>query len=122
VVSVCETWYLKKEYTDQALEIMQEMDELVGPPAHEDPAWAGHATFFQSHADPTTVLMFYTWRSVEEHQRLAESERALLADFYAKYCTQERTIAYYTELPVEVEHDDDHGHGHAHGTAHGTHG
>ncbi|MEV6595621.1 hypothetical protein AB0M36_02030 [Actinoplanes sp. NPDC051346] len=112
MVTVCETWHLKAEYADRALELMQEMDELVGPPAHEDPAWSGHASFFQSQADPSTVLMMYTWRSVPEHQSLAASEQSLLADFYAQYCTAPRDIAYYTELPVDVDHDDEHDHHH----------
>lgn len=119
MVTVCETWYLKEEHSAQALELMQQMDDLVGPQAHEDPAWAGHASFYQSQADPAVVLMMYAWRSEEEHRALAESERELLAGFVAEYCARPRDIAYYTELEVEVEHDDDHHHAvpsqHAHG-------
>lgn len=112
MVMVKETWYLRDEFTDRALELMQEMDDLTGPNAHADPGWAGHARFFQSSADPALVIMIYPWRSLADHDRLRAAEKRLLADFHTKYCTRERDIEYLEELPVDVE--DEHGHGHGH--------
>jgi hypothetical protein len=106
VIVVIETWHLKPECVGQAREIMQEMDELVGPRAHQDAAWAGHADFYHSHAQSDTVLMAYPWRSVEEHRGLAASEDPDLQDFYRTYCAVPREISYYTPLPVDVDHDD----------------
>lgn len=106
MITVVETWRLRPEYTDRALSLMQEMDELVGPPAHRDPAWSGHAHFYQSQDRPGEVLMVYPWRSQQEHAKLADAEESLLADFQATYCAEPRRIEYFTELPVDVDHDE----------------
>lgn len=105
MITVIETWYLKDDFTDQALQIMQEMDDLVGPNAHEDPGWHGHAQFFQRADDVSQVFIVYPWRSREMHERLSRAEEPLLAAFTDKYCQRPRTFEYVTELPVEVEHD-----------------
>ena len=104
MIKVSETWRLKPEFAQLAIEIMQEMDDLVGPNAHGDPGWSGHAKFLQSAADPAKVLVVYRWRSREEHERLAASERPLLAAFQDKYCAAPREIQYYTEIPVDADH------------------
>jgi hypothetical protein len=114
VISVMELWYLKPGTEAEALGVMQEMDDLVGPGAHDHPGWCGHAHFFQSHAERGTVLMLYPWRSKELHEDLRRREEPLLADFYDRYCARPRDIQYWDELEVEVEHDHDHG-GHGHG-------
>ena len=104
--TVMETWHLKPGFAPQAVALMQEMDDLVGPGAHEDPGWCGHASFFQSRTDPTIVHMIYPWRGEEEHRVLAAAERDLLGPFHQRYCELEREISYFTELPVDVDHDD----------------
>lgn len=110
-VAVMEVWHLKPEMDGRAFEIMQEMDDLVGPNAHEHPGWSGHAYFYQSQESPHELVMLYPWRSQEEHAELVEQEKPLLAGFYDKYCASPREIRYYDELPVDVDHrDEDHAH------------
>lgn len=106
MITVMETWYLKD--ADRALQIMQDMDELVGPNAHDDPGWCGHAQFFQHTDQPDQVIMIYPWRSQVLHESLCETEEDLLAEFVAANCERPRTIQYLAELPVETEHDHDH--------------
>ena len=108
MVTVIERWTLRAEVADRGLQIMEEMDNLVGPAAHEHPGWVGHAAFYQSKTSPNEVLVVYPWRGIEEHLALCGDEEPLLTGFYEKYCTAKRDIAYYEELPVEVEDDHDH--------------
>jgi hypothetical protein len=108
MIVVMETWYLKPAFADRAVEIMQEYDDLVGPPAHGHPGWCGHGRFFQSTADSTHVTMLYPWRSCELHEDLAANEEKLLPPLYQKYCARPREIHYYRELAVEVEHEHEH--------------
>ncbi|MGW2051689.1 hypothetical protein ACWCPF_42140 [Streptomyces sp. NPDC001858] len=103
MVTVLETWRLTDEFAGQAFELMQEMDELVGPPAHVDPGWCEHGRFFQRQSNPGEIWMMYTWRSRAEHEKFILNEELLLADFYAKYCAGPREITYFTELPVDVD-------------------
>lgn len=120
MISVIEHWYLKPGLESRALELMQEMDDILGPNAHDHPGWAGHAHFYQSREDPLHLLMLYPWRSIEMHEDLARGEEPMLEEFYEKYCSRRREITYFEELPVEVEHDHDHEHGHGgHHHAHG---
>jgi hypothetical protein len=113
-LTVVELWHLKPELADDALRLMQEMDDLLGPSAHEHPGWCGHAQFLQSHADPALVTMLYPWRSKELHEDLVRGEEPMLERFYEEYCTRPREIHYHDELEVEVEHDHEHEHSHAH--------
>lgn len=106
MIIVIETWHLKPECAERSTEIMQEMDDLVGPRAHEDPAWAGHADFYHSREHAEQVLMVYRWRSAEEHRQLAAREESELQEFYRVHCSAPREISYYTPLPVDVDHDD----------------
>lgn len=108
MISVMEVWHLKPELEGKAFEIMQEMDELLGPAAHEHPGWAGHAYFYQSHERAHEVIMLYSWRNRQEHADLVKQEKPQLEAFYAKYCSQPREIHYYDELLVDVDHDEDH--------------
>lgn len=103
MITVVEVWHLKPAFRDQALQVMQKMDDLLGPPAHEDPGWCDHARFYQSAASPTEVLMVYPWRSRELHERLVAKEEPVLRGFFEEYCAAAREIHYYSELPVEVE-------------------
>jgi hypothetical protein len=105
MVTVIETWYLRAEVADRGLKVMQEMDDLVGPGAHADPGWAGHAHFYRSQSTPTEFLMVYPWRSVAEHELLRATEEPMLASFYQRYCSAGRGIRYYDQLEVEVDHD-----------------
>lgn len=104
-IVVMEVWHFKPDLETRVLELMQNMDDMVGPPAHEHPGWCGHASFYQSAACPTDVVMLYPWRSRELHEDLVAQEKSQLNDFYKTYCTTPREIHYYTELPVEVEQD-----------------
>lgn len=103
MVTVLETWRLRDEFSGQALELMQDMDELVGPPAHVDPGWCEHGRFFQRQSTPGEIWMMYAWRSRSEHEEFIRNEELLLTDFYAKYCVGPREITYFTELPVDVD-------------------
>ena len=105
---VIETWYIKPELAANALELMQKMDDAVGPPAHVHPGWCGHARFFQDASRPTEILMLYPWRSRELHQDLFACEEPQLADFYKTYCSRPRQIRYYEELAVDVDGDGHH--------------
>jgi hypothetical protein len=102
-VTVIETWQLKEEYAERVLELMQEMDDIVGPGAHVDPGWCEHGRFYQLQESSTEVWMMYTWRSRDKHEEFIQKEDLLLANFYAQYCTAPRAITYLTELPVDVE-------------------
>jgi 3-oxoacyl-[acyl-carrier protein] reductase len=106
-ITVMEVWRLKDGLQDQALELMQAMDDMLGPGAHAHPGWCGHAQFFQSVGAPTEVVMLYPWRSRELHQDLLRREDGTLEAFYAAYCREPRQIAYYGELAVDTE-DRDH--------------
>jgi hypothetical protein len=108
MVTVVEQWYLEPEMAPRALEIMQEMDELLGPPAHAHPGWCGHAQFLQSQQDPSELLVVYPWRSREQHESLVRDEDAVLEDFNRRYCRAGRRITLFDSLPVEVEHDHEH--------------
>ncbi|SMO52628.1 hypothetical protein [Melghirimyces algeriensis] len=90
---------------------MQQMDDMVGPAAHEHPGWCGHASFHQRMEKPTEVIMQYPWRSRELHEDLTTQEEPKLAEFYGKYCSKPRDIHYFNDLQVEVEHNHDHQHG-----------
>jgi 3-oxoacyl-[acyl-carrier protein] reductase len=103
MIVVVEVWHLKPGLEARALEIMQEMDDIVEAPAHLNPGWCDHAHFYQSARDPTRVLMVYPWRSRESHEELAEREAPLLAAFHEKYCTRPRELQYHHELAVEHE-------------------
>lgn len=103
MVTVIENWLLKAEFADQALELMQEMDDIVGPNAHDDPGWCEHGRFYQLQSRPAEIWMMYTWRSREEHEVFIKKEEELLGDFYERCCERPRNIIYFTELPVDVE-------------------
>jgi hypothetical protein len=103
MITVVETWRLRPEYQRDAMRIMQEMDDLVGPNAHENTGWCGHARFFQSESEPAVVLMIYPWQSRESHASLVAQEEPLLRGFFEKHCAGPREISYYSELAVDVE-------------------
>lgn len=109
MITVVERWYLKDECQDRGAEIMQQMDDLVGPDAHADPGWAGHASFFHLHGAGGEFLMMYDWHSVESHRELQRREDVRLTDFYARYCSAPRDVSYLEALHVDV---DGHDHGH----------
>ena len=118
MIRVLETWNLKDEYLDQVPQVMQVMDDLVGPAAHAHPAFEGHATFLRDEdRDPNKVWVLYPWRSREEADDLIASENDLIAEFTSTYCTAPREVAYLTEVPHThdmEDHDHDHDHDHAH--------
>ncbi|WP_128645451.1 hypothetical protein [Rhodococcus sp. BS-15] len=103
MITVIETWHLTTEAAENALAVLQEMDELLDDNAHHHPGWAGHARFFQHASDPQRVTMTYPWESVEQATDLIESETPLLEDFYRRYCVRPREVVFAHELPVDVE-------------------
>lgn len=103
MVKVIETWRLREQFAGQALELMQEMDEIVGPAAHVDPGWCEHGRFFQLQSNPGEIWMMYTWRSRAEHEVFIKNEELLLTDFYDRYCVGPREITYLDELLVDVD-------------------
>ncbi len=105
MITVLEIWSLKPEYEQQAQRVMQEMDDLLGPPAHEHPGWNGHALFYQNIDHPLEVFILYPWKSRELHLDLIKQEEPKLQSFYATYCSSPRRIHYYQMLPVDVEHE-----------------
>ncbi|ANJ06028.1 hypothetical protein [Streptomyces sp. LKA04] len=103
MVTVMETWRLRDEFAGRSLELMQEMDDIVGPAAHVDPGWCEHGRFFQLHGSPGEIRMMYTWRTRAEHEVFIKNEELLLTDFYERYCVGPREITYFDELPVDVD-------------------
>jgi hypothetical protein len=110
MIIVREVWQLKPEYARSALEIMQEMDDLLGPGAHAHPGWVGHASFYQNVDRPGEAVLQYPWASRESHRDLVDREENMLTAFTEKYCRQPRRIDYYELVDVEVEDDHDEGH------------
>jgi hypothetical protein len=106
VIHVVETWRLKEEYADQVPELMQAMDDLVGPRTHAHSGFTGHATFYRHQAEPTVVWIIYPWLSRDSHQELISGETEILADYQAKYCAVPREIGYLDEIPHD--HPDAH--------------
>lgn len=114
MIWVLELWHYKPEVGDPT-SVMQEMDDILGPAAHDHPGWAGHAKFFQQLDGSSRAMMLYPWKSQELHVDLAETEEPKLAEYYEKYCTRPREIVYYAQLAVDVhDDDDDHDSHHAH--------
>lgn len=111
MIWVLEHWYFKPDLADPTA-VMQEMDDLLGPAAHEHPGWCGHARFFARLSDPADGIMLYPWRSLELHEDLARAEEPKLVEFYQRYCAKPRDITYYTELEVDVEDHDHEDHDH----------
>ena len=103
VVTIVETWHLKPGLENKAREVMQAMDDMLGPGAHEHAGWCGHAHFFQSASRPTEIMMIYPWRSRALHDDLRQREEPLLRHFIEEYCVKPRDVAYYSELTVDVE-------------------
>lgn len=113
MIWVLELWYFTPEAGDLTA-VMQEMDDLLGPAAHDHPGWCGHARFFARLDDRCRGMMLYPWRSRELHEDLVRGEEPRLAGFYARHCSRKREIYYYTELAVDVEdHDVEHHDGEA---------
>ena len=103
MITVIETWHLTSDAADNALAVLQEMDDLLDDNAHHHLGWAGHARFFQHASDRKRVTMTYPWESAEQAARLIESEIPLLKDFYNRHCERPRDVAFTHELPVDVE-------------------
>jgi 3-oxoacyl-[acyl-carrier protein] reductase len=105
MIQVCERFFLKDVLEDKATQVMQILDDLLGPGAHAHPGWCGHATFLQSVERPSEILMLYPWRSAELHVDLRAREDLLLEDFYERYCTAPRSVTFYRLMDVEVEYE-----------------
>ena len=106
MITIIESYFLKPDYAEQALRVLQELDNLLGPNAHTNRGHADHAHFLQDAADPTQVRLVYQWRDPESFGELVSSEAALLPEFIGKYCSAPRVIQVHEELAVEVDHDE----------------
>lgn len=106
MISVMEIWHIKPGLEGDALALMQKMDDMLGPAAHDHKGWCGHASFYQSDERPGEIVMIYPWRSRELHEDLTLREEPVLKGFYEEYCASPREIHYYNQLMVEVEHND----------------
>jgi 3-oxoacyl-[acyl-carrier protein] reductase len=109
MVYIVERFILKAECAVDATDIMQRLDDLLGPAAHDHSGWCGHALFLQDVMRPHEILMCYPWRSIELHADLRAQEERRLTNFYAQYCQAPREITIYQPLNVEVEHVHEHG-------------
>ena len=106
MIHVLERWHIKEEFADRIPELMQQMDDLVGPPAHEHGAFSGHATFLRPDAESCTVWVLYPWRSRAEAEELIAGEGPLIERFQAEYCAAPREVSYFTEVPhIHDGHD-----------------
>jgi hypothetical protein len=103
MIFAVEKWFLRPEHLPDAVRIMQEMDDFVGPNAHAHPGWVAHARYFQAHADPAQVMLVYPWASVELHRDLLAQEVPLIAEFEPRYFIRPREVTYLHELAVWVE-------------------
>jgi hypothetical protein len=103
MIVAVERWFLRPEFLADAVRIMQEMDDFVGPNAHAHPGWVAHAKYYQAHADPLQVMLVYPWASVELHRDLLAQEVPLIAEFESRYFSKGREVFYLNELDVWVE-------------------
>ena len=106
MINIIESYSLKSDFAPQALTILQELDDLLGPNAHANRGHMGHARFLQDATDPTQVRLVYRWRDIESFTELVRAEEVLLSDFLQKYCVGPRLIQIHNELPVEADHDE----------------
>ena len=112
MITVEEEWTLAEGIEPDAM--MHEIEDVIGPLAHDHSGWAGHAMFLQPLEDsPNRLVLIYPWNSLKEHEDMIEKEQSYLPDFYKRLCSGPRSIRYYRELP-HPEHDHDHGHNHDH--------
>jgi len=107
MITVVESYRLKPAYAPHALQVLQELDDLLGPNAHTNAGHVGHARFLQDASEPAQVCLVYQWRDHKSFMDLVRNEEKLLGDFIAKYCSGPRSIQIHNELPVEVDHDED---------------
>lgn len=103
MVTVIEQWQLKLEHVNDSIAIMQMMDDIVGPEAHEHPGWCEHAKFFQDQSNPQCISMIYDWKSQQLHEDITRDEKDRLKQFIETYCETDRTIHYYKQLPIDVD-------------------
>lgn len=105
MIYIIERFQLKPDVAAEPERVMQSLDDLVGPAAHEHPGWMAHAMFFQNVTDLSEVLMVYPWKSRELHSDLLKQEEPTLFSFYREFCSGPRRVELYRPLDVEVEHD-----------------
>ena len=103
MILVREVFTFKPEFASAAQDLMQEMDDLVGPGAHAHPGWRGHAKFYQNVDQSAETILVYPWVSKESHRTLVDDEAEILAEFTDRYCARPRQIDYYSLLSVDVE-------------------
>ncbi|KAF7786295.1 hypothetical protein PRUB_a0811 [Pseudoalteromonas rubra] len=104
MIHVIETWTLKEEFVDQALELMQQLDDQLGELAHDHSGWLDHAHFYQNSIQPTQIIMSYDWKSLESHENMTELESDIVSIFEEKYCAKPREMNRFHELDVDTDH------------------
>jgi len=103
MIIVMEVWLLKPEMESRALEILQEMENLLGPAAHSHRGWCDHARFLQDADKPARLVLLYPWHNRELLDDLLASEEPKLSGFIERYCIQPRQIHCLRELPVDID-------------------
>lgn len=103
MITVMETWFLAPGLEGRAFEILQEMEDLLGPAAHAHPGWLDHAQFLQCQDDPRRLVVLYPWRSRELLDDLLAGEEPRLRRYVERYCSRPREVLCFSELPVDVE-------------------
>jgi len=102
MIHVTERYWLKSEYAADAARIMKELDDILGPAAHENEGWVEHASFLQDRLHRHQVAIVYRWLNAESFWELVHDEEPRLVQFYKKYCAKPREISMFEELDVEV--------------------
>lgn len=102
MITVQERYSLKPEYVTSADEVMQKLDDILGPAAHESDGWVDHARFLQDRLHRSQVVIIYPWESAESLCDLVHDEETRLGEFYATYCTKPREISVFETLAVDV--------------------
>jgi 3-oxoacyl-[acyl-carrier protein] reductase len=103
MITVMEVWYLKPGLEPRTLDILREMENLLGPAAHAHPGWLDHARFLQDEDDPPRLVVLYSWRSRELLADLLASEEQMLERFVERYFTRPRQIFCLNDVPVDVD-------------------
>ena len=102
MITIIESYSLKPEHVHGALEVLQELDCLLGPNAHRNRGHVGHAIFLQDEVNPTEVCLVYDWRDRESFEELLVSEEPLLGNFQSKYCSRPRIVRVFKSIAVET--------------------
>lgn len=103
MIHVIERYVLKREYISKAAEVMQNLDDILGPAAHLNDGWVNHAQFLQDQLHRDQIVIVYQWKSAELLHDLLHKEESQLFSFYETYCQKPREVSVFHLLPVDVD-------------------